>query len=143
VESDALRSPPRWSVRQIRRFTLVFGLVSSVFDGVTFLILLRLPGMHAATFRSGWFIESLVSEVLVLLIVRTRLPVWRARPGTTLLLVSAAVLVGATALVQSAAGRSLGFEPLSLALLTTVVSIAAVYAVCVEILKRRLYSLAS
>lgn len=143
VESDALRSPPRWSVRQIRRFTLVFGLVSSAFDAVTFLILLSLPSVQQATFRSGWFLESLVSEVLVLLIVRTRLPVWRARPGITLVFASIAVLLGATALVQSDAGRSLGFEPLPLALLGTVAGIAIVYAACVEVLKRRLYSLAS
>ena len=143
VEHRALRTPTRWSVRQIRRFTVVFGVVSSLFDLLTFAVLRHLPGTSVATFRSAWFLESLVSEVLVLLIVRTRLPVLRARPGRALLATSAAVVVGALLLVQSGAGGTFGFEPLTASLLLTVGAIAIAYAGCVEGLKRSLYSLSS
>src|SRR5947209_5876985 len=74
VDPEALARPRRWDVRRIRNFMAVFGLLSSIFDYLTFLVLLY--GVHAPMrqFRTGWFVESVVSASIVALILRTRRP---------------------------------------------------------------------
>ena len=97
VDPEMVAVPRRWDIRFIRRFMLVFGLLSSVFDYATFGVLLLLLHARPAEFRTGWFIESVVSAALVVLVIRTRRPIFRSAPSwkllTATLLVVAVVIV--------------------------------------------------
>jgi Mg2+-importing ATPase len=141
VEHELVRRPTRWSMRRIRNFTLVFGAVSSFFDLLTFVALLHWGQGLAAPFRTGWFFESLATEVLVLLVIRSPQPVYRSRPGSLMLWSSLIVLLAAVLLIQTSAGGWLGFTPLPADLFSVLVLITLIYAATVEWLKRRLYGL--
>src|SRR5439155_19075067 len=97
VDDDATRFPQRCDIGLVRRFMIAFGLLSSVFDYLTFAALLVLYGAHPLTFRTGWFIESVVSAASVVLVVRTRRPLGGSRPGRSLLRATS-LCVGVTAL---------------------------------------------
>jgi Mg2+-importing ATPase len=89
VDPELVSKPTRWSIGFIRKFMVVFGLVSSIFDYVTFGVLLFLLHANVGQFRTGWFIESVVSASMVVLIIRTRRPFFKSRPGRYLLAVIA------------------------------------------------------
>ena len=93
VDPGTLDRPEHWDVGFIRRFMITFGILSSVFDYATFGVLLLLLKASPDQFRTGWFIESVVSAALVVLVVRTRLPFYRSRPGRSLLLATLVVAV--------------------------------------------------
>jgi Mg2+-importing ATPase len=88
VGEDATRAPERWDLHRLRSFMFVFGGLSSVFDLATFAALLALPGSTPERFRTGWFVESVLTEVWVLLVLRTRRASWTSRPSRGLLLAS-------------------------------------------------------
>lgn len=96
VDREWVDRPRRWDVGFIRSFMVVFGLVSSAFDFLTFAALLLVVRATEAQFRTAWFIESLFTELVILLVVRTRRPLFRSKPGR--LLWSSTVLVGLVAL---------------------------------------------
>jgi Mg2+-importing ATPase len=104
VDEEQIARPRRWDVVVIRRFMIVFGLVSSAFDLLTFATLRLLLGAGAAVFQTGWFIESLMTELFITLIVRTGRPLYRSRPAPVL-----SVLVLLMALVTLA----LPYSPLA------------------------------
>src|SRR3954453_11453158 len=79
-----LRSLGSGPDRQIRRFMVTFGPLSSLFDFLTFAVLLAGLGAGAAEFRTGWFVESLATQTLVVFVIRTRRPAWRSRPHPAL-----------------------------------------------------------
>ncbi len=81
VDEDMVERPHRWNIRFIRDFMIIFGLVSSVFDYLTFGMLLFVVRASPEQFRTGWFIESLLTELVIALVVRTRGPFFRSRPG--------------------------------------------------------------
>ncbi len=118
---------------------LTFGLVSSVFDFLTFGVLLLLLHADATAFRTGWFLESVVSAALVVLVVRSRRPLHRSRP--------AAALVGATLLVAAATvalpytplAGLLGFTPLPVRFLVPLGGIVAAYIIAAEAAKHMFY----
>jgi Mg2+-importing ATPase len=139
VDPQDVGHPPRWSMRRIRAFTVAFGCVSSVFDLLTFVTLLWLTNGSVELFRSGWFLESLATEVLVLLVIRTRHPVMTSSPSRLMLLTSGVVLAAALLLLETAAGRWMGFVPLPPAVLLVMAGITLAYAATVEWAKRRLY----
>jgi Mg2+-importing ATPase len=93
VDKEALRSPQRWSVQQIQRFMFVFGLISSCFDFVTFALLIMVFDATESTFHTAWFIVSLLTELGVVLVLRTHRRSWRSQPGTTLMWSTAIVSV--------------------------------------------------
>ena len=97
VDPEMVAVPRRWDIRFIRRFMLVFGLLSSVFDYATFGVLMLVFHADSGKFRTGWFTESVVSAALVVLVIRTRRPMFRSVPSwkllTATLLVAAAVIV--------------------------------------------------
>lgn len=135
LDPELVERPRRWDNRGIRRFMLGFGIVSSAFDYLTFGALLVL-GVPAATFRTAWFTESILSELLVLLVIRTRRPFFRSRPGTALLWISAAVAVATLALPYTPLADPLGFAALPPWLLALVLGIVALYGVGSEASKR-------
>jgi Mg2+-importing ATPase len=139
VDPEQMDHPRRWDIRFIGRYMLVFGAISSVFDLATFVVLLR--GFHAgaAVFRTGWFVESLLTELVVVLVMRTERPAWRSRPGGLLVASTIAVALLALVVPYLPAARVLGFVPVPGSLLAAVLAITVGYAVATEVTKRRFY----
>jgi P-type Mg2+ transporter len=98
VDREMVARPRRWDIRVIGLFALEFGVISSAFDVITFAVLLIVFRAAPETFRTAWFIESLLTELVIALVVRTRRPFFRSRPGR-LLLWSTVILIGFTFLV--------------------------------------------
>jgi Mg2+-importing ATPase len=139
VDREWERTPHRWNMIEIRNFMVVFGLVSSVFDMATFGVLYLMVGVSPQLFRSGWFVESLLTQLLTIFIVRTYKPFYRSRPAR-LLLVSAAIIAAATvALPYSVVGQWFGLVPLPLRLLLAVLAVSLVYVAAAELTKRVFY----
>ena len=136
VDPEMVQKPLRWNIGILRRFMITFGLVSSVFDGLTFLLLLFVVRAPPAEFRTAWFIESLLTEVVVALVVRTRRVFWRSRPGTMLLLLSATVALVACGLPYTPLGALVDLVPLPPKLLAMLWGISLAYALTVEGAKR-------
>jgi Mg2+-importing ATPase len=145
VDRVVLQKPRRWDIHFIRRFMIVFGLLSSVFDYLTFGVLwlfLRLgqdPPAHESVFHTGWFVESVLSASLVVFALRTRLPCTRSRPSRAMLAVTAAMLVVTLVLPYSPLAGLLGFEPLPALFLAAVGALVAAYFLSAELLKRWFY----
>jgi len=135
VDPDLVAHPRRWNVRYIQNFMVTFGLVSSVFDYLTFGLLLALA-VPVAQFRTGWFLESTLTEIFVLLVIRTGQVFYRSRPSRTLLAASLAV-AGVTLLLPYLPGAGLlGFAPLPLGLLVALLALTALLVVASELGKR-------
>jgi Mg2+-importing ATPase len=138
VEPELIDRPRRWDIAFIRRFMLAFGLVSSIFDYLTFGVLIW---MHASMkqFRTAWFVESIASAALIALVVRTRRPFYKSRPGKLLALSTFAVVIVAVVLSLVPFGSRLGFESLPLRFYPIVGAIIATYALSAELMKRLFY----
>jgi P-type Mg2+ transporter len=139
VDSDVIQKPQRWDIGFIRRFMLVFGLLSSIFDYLTFGALLILFSADAELFRTGWFIESILSAVLVVFVLRTRLPFMRTRPGHPLLITTAVVALVTMLLPYTPMAEPLGMQALELPYLMAMIAISLLYFFAAEILKRWFY----
>jgi Mg2+-importing ATPase len=126
-------------MRFIGRFMLEFGLVSSLFDFLTFAALLFVFHAVPSVFRTGWFVESLLTELVIALVVRTRRPFFRSRPGGVLLWSTVALVALTVALPYLPFIGVFGFVPLPGPLLITVVAITALYVVAAEVTKRWFY----
>jgi P-type Mg2+ transporter len=140
VDPEMVERPRRWDIRFIGRFMLVFGLVSSAFDFVTFGLLRIVFQAGPELFRTGWFVESLLTELAIALVVRTRRPFFRSQPGRVLL-ISTVVLVLMTFAIPFLPFASLiGFVPLSPQLLAIIAVITLAYVAATELAKGWLYS---
>jgi Mg2+-importing ATPase len=139
VDPELIERPQRWNMRLIGRFMVEFGAVSSLFDFLTFGALLVVFRSGPALFRTGWFVESLLTELVIALVVRTRRPFFRSRPGRVLLWSTLALIALTFAIPYLPFIRVFGFVPLPGALLVTVSMITALYVVATEITKRRFY----
>jgi Mg2+-importing ATPase len=140
VDREYLKRPHRWNVTFIRNFVVVFGLVSSIFDFLTFGLLLFVIRAGEAEFRTGWFIESLLTELLVALVVRTRRPFYRSRPGRWLWISALAVAVLTIALPYLPDVQVLGFVPLSFELTALIIGITLAYVLAAETVKSAFYN---
>jgi Mg2+-importing ATPase len=139
VDPEALRRPVRWNVKFIERFMLVLGPISSLFDFLTFFALLWLFGAGEPMFQTGWFIESLATQSLVIFVIRTRGPPWRSWPHPLLTcLTLGAVLVGLL-IPLTPLGSLIGFVEPPAGFYLFLVGAVAVYLLLVELVKRRLY----
>jgi Mg2+-importing ATPase len=135
VDASNLASPQRWNMKEIRRFMVVFGLISSVFDLLTFAVLLRVQASEAV-FQTSWFMVSLFTELAVVLILRTRKPALRSTPSRFLLWSTIAVASATLALpFLGSLSRVFGFVPLSLSLMTIVVAMVVGYVIATEVVK--------
>jgi Mg2+-importing ATPase len=135
VEDEQLRRPRRWDLRLIRRFMVVFGIHSSLFDLATFGLLYVHWRLDAEAFRTGWFIESTLTEVIILFVMRTRAAVWRSRPGHWLLLAASAAVLLAVMLPSSPLGPALGFARPDATLWLGLAAILAAYTLTADLLK--------
>ncbi|MGN6426319.1 MAG: magnesium-translocating P-type ATPase [Leifsonia sp.] len=136
VDAEQLRAPSHWDIGAIRRFMLLFGPISSLFDFATFGLMLVVFQAAAPEFRSGWFIESIATQTLIVFAVRTRrVPFLRSRASLPLTVsVLAVVAVGAW-LPYSPVSGLLGFTPLPAAFFLALVALVVLYLVLVETAK--------
>jgi Mg2+-importing ATPase len=139
VDDELVARPQRWDMGFLRRFMVQFGLLSSLFDFLTFGLLLVLFAAGAELFRTGWFVESLLTELVVALVVRTRRPFWRSRPGTLLLWTTLAVIALAFLIPWLPHADLLGFTRLPAGIMLALVLVAGLYVACAEWLKRGFY----
>jgi Mg2+-importing ATPase len=136
VDPELVARPRRWQIRFIGRFMIEFGVLSSVFDMFTFGVVLFAFHTPPAMFRTAWFVESLVTELVIALVVRTRRPFYASRPGRLLLVSSLSLVVVAFAIPYLPGAGILGFVPLPPALLGAVAAITLSYVAATELLKR-------
>ena len=139
VDPELVARPRRWDIRFIARFMVEFGALSSVFDFLTFGLLLTLFHASRALFRTGWFVESLLTELVIALVVRTRRPFYRSRPGTVLLVSTLVLIVVAFAVPYLPYVQVLGFVPAPAGLLAALAGIAAIYVASAELMKAWFY----
>ena len=140
VDDDLVEQPHRWNIRFIRNFMIIFGLVSSVFDYATFGLLLLVVHATEPQFQTGWFIESLLTELVIALVVRTRSPFYKSRPGKALLLLTIAFALITLAIPFFPFSRLLGFTPLPAWVMAVLVAITGLYVVAAEIAKKIFYA---
>jgi Mg2+-importing ATPase len=138
VDPELVEAPRRWDVRFIRRFMVVFGLVSSVFDYLTFGVLLWLNAT-VAQFRTGWFIESIVSAALIVLVVRSRRPFFRSRPSKLLAFATVVVVIITVLTPHLPFARVLGFQPVPPQFYPIIAFIIAAYVAAAELTKLVFY----
>jgi Mg2+-importing ATPase len=132
VDSDLIDTPQRWNMRFIARYMVAFGALSSLFDFVTFGVLLIVFRSSEDLFRTGWFVESLLTELVIALVVRTRRPFFRSRPGAVLLW-STVLLIGFTIALPYIPGAGVfGFMRPPAALMVAVLVITAAYVAATE-----------
>jgi Mg2+-importing ATPase len=139
VDPEQISQPKRWSIGFIRNFMVTFGLLSSVFDFLTFAALLFLLHANVDQFRTGWFIESVVSASFVVLVIRTRRPFFSSKPSSSLLVVT--LLVGLFTLILpfSPLAEPFGFTKISAHSLLVVAVIVRTYIASAELVKRIFY----
>jgi Mg2+-importing ATPase len=139
VDPELVARPRRWDMRSIQRFMLEFGLLSSVFDWLTFAVLLLGFRAPPEEFRTGWFVQSLLTELVIALVVRTRRVFYRSRPGKVLWVSTSLLSVLGLAIPYLPGIALLGFTPLPVAMVLALLCITALYVVAAELLKRWFY----
>jgi Mg2+-importing ATPase len=139
VDPEMVERPRRWNIHFIRDFMLTFGLVSSVFDYLTFATLLWLLHAGQSEFRTGWFTESVLSASVIVLVIRTRRPFWRSRPSTKLALATGLVWLVTLALPYTPVGRLFHFVPLPAAFLAVIGVLLVLYVGAAEVAKHFFY----
>ena len=143
IDEEALARPGRWNMHFIGRFMIGFGLLSSLFDLLTFAVLLTVFQATPELFRTGWFIESLLTELVIALVVRTSRPFYASRPGALLLWSTVALVAVAVFIPVLPFAGVLGFVPLSASLLAALCGITVLYMAATEWAKRPLFRLAA
>jgi Mg2+-importing ATPase len=140
VDPEALARPAAWDMKFIRNFMSVFGPVSSIFDFLTFWVMLSLLHAGHVEFRTGWFVESIATQTLVIYVIRTRrVPFFKSRPSLPMLFVpTGAALVGAV-LPYTGLANLLGFTPLPTTFFLLLFGMVVVYLLLVELAKTRFY----
>lgn len=139
VDAVNLASPQRWDLAFIRRFMIVFGLLSSVFDFVTFGVLLLLMHANEKAFQTGWFVESVISATMIVLVVRTRLPFFKSLPGKYLSIATLCILLFVLVLPVTPIAEWFGFIRLSIAYYGWIFLVVVLYILFAEITKRFFY----
>jgi len=133
VDWDRVSRPQRWNIKDIQRFMVVFGLISSIFDLLTFALLLLVLHADHATFQTSWFIVSLLTELAVVLVLRTHRPAFRSSPSRLLLWATIAVTVATLAIPFLGPLSSVfGFVPLSALQMGTIIVIVVGYIAATE-----------
>lgn len=137
VDATQVSAPQRRHLGDLRRFMLVFGLTSTAFDLLTFRVLIDAFGANEATFQTAWFVVSLLTELAVLLVLRTQRPMWASAPSLLLLVSTLAVSMLAATLPYLAIPQAMfGFVELSATMAIALLAIVVGYVSCVEAFKR-------
>lgn len=139
VDEDWLKKPVKWDMKFIKRFMIIFGITSSVFDYITFAVLLLLFNADEKFFQTGWMLESVISAVVVMLIVRTARPFLKSKPSKKLLLAIVGIVILLIAIAYSPINGYLGLISLPFKVFSSLLAISFVYAVTAELLKKNFY----
>jgi len=141
VDTALLHRPKRWRIAFIRQFMMIIGPISSIYDFLTFGILLWVfhASSNAPLFHTGWFVESLATQTLVVFVIRTAGNPLKSRPSRALLAAVFATVTVATLLPYTSLGILLGFTSLPLSLLGTIALLALTYLVLVQVVKSWFY----
>ena len=136
VDEEYVNRPRRWDVGFIRKFMLTLGPVSSVFDFLTFYVMLHVFRAGEALFHTGWFLESLATQILVIFVIRTRRSPFRSRPSILLTMVSLGVVAVTLLLPYTGLGARVGLVPLPANFFLVLLGMVAAYLVAAELAKR-------
>jgi Mg2+-importing ATPase len=139
VDPEMVAVPRRWDIRFIRNFMLVFGLLSSIFDYATFGVLLLLLHANQTQFRTGWFIESVVSAALIVLVIRTRRPFFRSAPNWRLLVATALVIAAVMVIPFTPLAGPLGLGRIPAMFFAALAGVLAIYVLSAELAKWLFY----
>jgi Mg2+-importing ATPase len=139
VDKEMEGHPRRWDIRAIRKFMITFGLMSPVFDYLTFGLPLLVLHAGKGMFRTGWFLDSVVSASLIVLVIRSRKPFFRSRPGKYLLIATLSIVIITLILPFTLLGDVFGFRPLGLSTYLLLLLIVAAYIIAAEVAKRIFY----
>jgi len=139
VDDEMVDRPRRWDITAIRKFMLTFGMVSSIFDYLTFGAFLTVLHATQKQFRTGWLLESVVSASLIVLVIRSRQPFFKSRPGKYLLWATLSTVLVTLSLPFSPLAAVFGLEPLPLSFFVLIVVIVAGYVLTAEIVKKVFY----
>ena len=135
VDEEQLDKPGKWDLKFIRNYMIIFGIHSSVFDVITFLTLLYVLKVKESAFQTGWFIESILTELFILFIIRTHKNFFKSRPGKYLFLLSIFGLIITISLPYMPFSKEVGLVPLPFFQLGAMFSIVAAYIITADILK--------
>lgn len=136
VDPEFIRKPRRWDIGLIRRFMLWVGPISSLYDFLTFFVLLKVFHTSEQAFHTGWFIESLATQTLVIFVIRTSKNPFKSRPSSGLIATSLGVVTVGLVLPWSPFAHALGFTPLPLSYFAFLALATATYMGIVELVKR-------
>lgn len=139
VDEDWLKRPVKWDMKFIKKFMVLFGITSSVFDYMTFAVLLFIFKADEGLFHTGWMLESIISAMVVMLIVRTARPVLVSKPSNRLLIAIMGVAVVLLAIIYSPINSYLGLIDLPIKALLALLGVSFLYALTAEILKKSFY----
>ena len=140
VDQELVSKPRRWDIHFISKFMLVFGLLSSVFDYLTFGALLFLLHADSAQFRTGWFMESVISASMIVLVIRTRQSIFHSKPSPYLFGATIAIAIITLIIPYTPLASVLGFQALPLSFVLILMAIVALYVTAAEIVKGIFYS---
>jgi Mg2+-importing ATPase len=139
VEPEMIDKPQKWDIKLIKKFMLTFGLISSFYDYLTFYVLIYILHANTEQFRTGWFIESVVSAAAIVLVIRTRRPFYKSSPGKFLLLSTVLIILLTLNLPHLPFSGLLGFTALPPHFLPVVLTLVFFYALTAELAKHFFY----
>ncbi len=135
VDKEQIQKPGKWDLKLIRRYMVLFGIHSTLFDLCTFYILLNILKVKEGAFQTGWFVESILTELLILFIIRTPNKFFKSKPGKYLIILSILALIVTVALPYTALGTQVGLVAMPLKFLLVMISIVLAYIVTADMLK--------
>jgi len=135
VDPEGVSTPRRWDIKRLRNFMLLFGFISSAFDYITFGVLLLLFKTPETLFQSGWFVLSILTELMLLLVMRTQKPFFKSKPAPALLYSTIGVAVFTLLLPYLPVVKILGISPIPPVVLLALLGVAALYIIVTEIAK--------
>ncbi|MCX7760855.1 MAG: magnesium-translocating P-type ATPase [Hydrogenothermaceae bacterium] len=139
VDKDWIEKPVKWNLDFIKKFMFIFGLISSLYDYITFTFLLYILKADTYIFRSGWFLESILTQLAVLLVLRTRKPFYKSKPSKLLIITVSAIFVVSFILPYTPIGKLLELYPLNIETYIFVFCVIISYVITVEIGKFLFY----
>jgi len=140
VDTEYLKKPKHWNIGFIKKYMIIFGPISSIFDLLTFYLLFFVFHFDVATFQAGWFLESLATQTFVIYIIRTqKIPFLQSRPSKYLLMTTLGAVAVGFLLTQKGIGHLFGFSPLPWYALLIIFTLVIIYLLMVEFIKRLFY----
>ncbi|MFA6089703.1 MAG: magnesium-translocating P-type ATPase, partial [Candidatus Woesearchaeota archaeon] len=140
TDIESVKKPLKWNMKEFYKYIIAFGIVSSVFDFLTFFVLFKVFNLNPSQFQTGWFIESIATQVLVIFIIRTkRTPFFKSTPGKWITFSTIGVVILAWVIPYTPIGSLLSFSPLPPILIVTIICIVIMYLIVAEISKYFFY----